>query len=142
MTLTTAIRINHPVNPLALLDHVTMLVGGNPATAKRIPPKLDDDPWDRPGVKTWRNEIGQGFQALAWVTFGVDGPIPQDEPDEEDPYPITPDPPAIVILTLDTPYSWNPPTPRGQPIPIGNVNGNDWHAYLFVQVAKWLSRHR
>lgn len=95
MTLGTTIRIPQPVNPERLLDHLTVLVGGDPATVRR-----------HCGPGFTRNAVGQGLAAIVEVAYGLDGPLPgrvhwmgPEEPD----WPL-----ACVAVYLDT-YGYRGP---------------------------------
>lgn len=91
MTITTEVRILWPVPAVALLDHVTRVAGGDPATVARTA---------EPGY-IW-NHAGQGLMTLAWVHWSEKphtGYEPEDEDDD-----AWPEPPALVRLAIDNPY--------------------------------------
>lgn len=85
MTLTTEVRINHPVNPIRLLDQVTVTAGGDPATVRR---RVEHD--------HALNAAAQGLRTLAMVKWSE---CVDEGYDDE-----APAPPAVVILSIDNPY--------------------------------------
>lgn len=108
MTLGTYIRIDQPVPVKPLLDHLTVLVGGDPATAERV---------EKPGMIA--NRLGQGFAAIVDIDYGLDGPLQLeylDVPDKwtvEHDEPFTPAPAAIIQVDLDTAYGYRDEHGRG-----------------------------
>lgn len=90
MTLTTYVAVIDPVNPRTVLDALTEMVGGDPATVKRT--QWDDERSVRLG-----NTAMQGLDALCWVRYSEDGPLMRDE-DEDGPA-------CCVQLAFDLPYS-------------------------------------
>lgn len=90
MTLTTQVRINHPVPAGRLLDVVTVAAGGDPATVGR---------WTEVGEVA--NEPAQGLETWARVRWAEQPDVGYED------YPM---PPALVVLTLDNTWSWEPPS--------------------------------
>lgn len=87
MTLTTQVRINHPVSAEQLLDVVTVAAGGVPSEVVR---------WREPG------EVGnlpaQCLATWARVRFSERSDVGYDE---------QPMPPALVVLSIDNTWaSW------------------------------------
>lgn len=83
------VRINWPVPAVALLDAVTSAVGGDPATVRRD----EAHPCDIFGMHRVGNQPDQGLGALVWVLWA-------EEPDRG--WPDEPDPPALVMLVVNT----------------------------------------
>jgi hypothetical protein len=90
MTLTTEVRIDWPVPAIRLLDHVTAVAGGDPATVAR---HVEDG-------HVW-NRAGQGLRTLAGVRFSERPDYGYDDGEYRSPAPR-----ALVILTLDNPYGY------------------------------------
>lgn len=93
MSLTTEVRIHWPVSPTALLDHVTKVAGGDPATIERMD-SLYDWPGKGPDHELW-NAPDQGLSTWAAVAWSIDGPVRNDSDDERV------HPPALLVLRLD-----------------------------------------
>lgn len=89
MRLTVRVRINWPVPAVKLLDTVTVAVGGDPRTVRR------DEAYPCPffGMNRVSNDPDQGLDAMAWVLWN-------EEPDHG--WPDEPEPPALVMLVIDT----------------------------------------
>lgn len=113
MTLTTQVRINWPVPAVKLLDHVTVVAGGDPATIARKRHRPGEPYYEgstliyeREGV---RNQIGQGLKTLASIEWSEQQET--DRGDEDYPEPC---PPALVVLSIDNPYGFPPDESRGR----------------------------
>lgn len=105
MTLTTQVRIDWPVAAVALLDHVTTVADGDPATVARRSHAPGDPSW---GDETHTchgvsNVAGQGLRTLASVRWGENQDVGYDD---------WPQPPALVVLTIDNPYGFATETGR------------------------------
>ena len=90
MTFTAHVRVNWPVPAVQLLDAATHAAGGDPATVERH----EEHPspiWNTSWVT---NKPHQGLLAYLHVRWG-------EQPDHGDAG--HPEPPALVILTIDTP---------------------------------------
>lgn len=121
--MTTTVRFNAPVNPVALLNYATELAGGDP---EKVAAMRDDD---KPG-SLW-NPCGIGLNAWCWVDWCPDGPLPTRsdwaEPEDEN------DPAGVVELTFDTTY--------GLRDDLGGGCG-DLHAWMIRKVTAWVrERH-
>lgn len=122
MTLTTQVRINYPVPAEQLLDHVTRVAGGDPATvARRCHAPGDAYEWGG-GVhdefSIW-NKAGQGLRTLAGVKWS-----------ENVNEPGWPMPPALVVLSIDNPYGTALESGR-------SVQANE----ILPAVVEWLDDH-
>lgn len=104
MTLGSSIRLSSPVPPMELLDHLTILVGGDPATVKRRGPEAA---WDDTGTFQIANCLGQGFAAIVDVSWCPDGPLPVRSKWHDDGEPDWPA--GCVAIWLDTNYSYKGP---------------------------------
>jgi hypothetical protein len=113
MTLTTEVRINWPVPAVKLLDHVTAMAGGDPATVAR-----------RVSDTSVYNHAGQGLRTLAGIRW-----MEQPETDLGEPDWPHPCPPALVVLSLDNPYGYGEDEHRGR-----WVQAND----ILPAVVEWL----
>ncbi len=98
MTITTEVRINWPVPAVALLDHVTRVAGGDPATVRRRVETVGTG-------GTAMNVGGQGLRTLAWIRWA-------ETPDTGEESWLAPE--AMVVLTLDNPYGFGPPQNTGR----------------------------
>lgn len=83
----------------------------------------------------FRSTLGQGLPALLTVTYGSDGPLrwphAEGEPCDCTDYGNTADPyeEHFVAVDFDTTYGWKAPNGAGC---------SDLHAYLLVEVGRWL----
>lgn len=128
MTLTTQVRINWPVPAVRLLDHVTVVAGGDPATVQRRV-AAPGEPYYPGGVSvarrhTVRNRAAQGLMTLAYVEWGEQPET--NAGDEDEPWPV---PPALVILSIDNPYGFGPDEDRGRWVQANRI---------LPAVAEWL----
>lgn len=119
MTMTTSVRINAPINPIELLDWLTVECGGDPATIQRR------DDIDKAGVKHVWNRRGQGLLALCDVEFCPDGVLPTRSEWHEDDEPDWPA--AVVECSFDTPYGFE----------VNGAHCGDWHRFLLDRVHQW-----
>jgi hypothetical protein len=91
------VRVNWPVPAVALLDAVTVAVGGAPQTVQRD----EAHPCPVFGMNRVSNDPDQGLDALAWVLWSED-PDQGVSPDE-------PEPPALVmVVMINTPGTLDP----------------------------------
>lgn len=104
MTITTDVRINYPVDAIGLLDHVTRVAGGDPATIKRKTIAAGEEFYGSADShhRTW-NQAGQGLRTLASVAYSEHGVTTYDGEC----------PPALVIIDVDNPYGFGPPENTG-----------------------------
>jgi hypothetical protein len=103
MTLTTEVRINWPVPAVRLLDVATMAAGGDPAAVER-----DEDHPSPVWNMSWvRNRPDQGLAAYLHVRW-------TEQPDEG--MADCPEPPALVILVIDTPEGTRGRSRTGQQV--------------------------
>ena len=122
MTMTTTVRINAPINPTRILDLLTVLVGGDPETVKRVGPR--EYSWT-PGIMVLSNEVSQGLSALCDVHWHGDGPLPTVIEDDD-----TVDPGGLIEVSFDTPYGYR------------DEQGRDcgaWHTHLLNALREWLT---
>ena len=104
MTMTTYLRTDAPVNPIALIDFLTVLCEGDPETCSRAVEATHA-----------RNGVGQGFAAWLAVDWN-EGPLDiegHDRPwgyDEEE---FVPAPKALVQAEFDTTYGYRDDFGRG-----------------------------
>lgn len=90
MTITTEVRIAWPVPAEQLLDHVTVVAGGDPKTVHRITTGSEDGgPWIA-------NRAAQGLATLASVRWSEQLMVNGDYPN----------PPSLVVLSIDNPYGF------------------------------------
>lgn len=105
MTLTTQVRINWPVPAVKLLDHVTTVAGGDPATVRREHRRTGEPFYEGSTLvrtrELVRNCVGQGLKTLALVTWAEHPET--DRGDDEYSIPV---PPALVVLSIDNPYGF------------------------------------
>src|SRR5262245_45697356 len=119
MTLTTHVRINWPVPAVALLDAATIAAGGDPTTVERD----EEHPSPIWNMSWVRNRPSQGLDAFLHVRWSEK----PDQGDEE-----VPEPPALVVLTIDTPEA-----ARGRP-----TTGRELIAFqILPAVRDWLDAH-
>jgi hypothetical protein len=115
MTLTTDVRINWPVAAERLLDHVTTVAGGDPKTIARGAVGYVDN---AVGI---RNLAGQGLRTLALVYWS------EQQMTRETWLDGRPEPPAVVVLSIDNPYGTAAESGR-------SVHANE----ILPAVAEWL----
>lgn len=123
MTMTTHVRINHPINPVRVLDWLTEYCGGDPATVRRHESQYreDGDPI------LLMNAPMQGLDALCAVEYNPDGPLPTRTKYHDDDEPSWPE--AIVEATFDSPYSYR--SARGE-------RCSGYHKRILMDLAAWL----
>ena len=119
MTMTTTVRINAPINPIRLLDWLTVTVGGDPTSVVRVQQE------NALGETSVRNAAGQGLKAWCWVTWFPDGPLPTDDEEEWE------QPAAIVECSFDTAYGYSE---------IDGTGCGGLHAFILLQLRDWLAR--
>jgi hypothetical protein len=123
MTMTTSVRINAPVNPVRLLDQLTIWCGGDPGTIKR----KESDCWSTDGGRRLFNLAGQGLSSLCDVEWHPDGPLATRTKYHDNDEESWPD--ALVECSFDTAYGYG----RGT-----GVGCSDLHHWLLIKLRDWL----
>lgn len=117
MTFTTTIRINWPVPAVNLLDVATLAAGGDPPTVVRD----EEHPSSIWNMSWVRNRPDQGLAAYLHVRWTEQ----LDKGFESEPAP-----PALVILTIDTPY-----------VDSAGQTGHQAAATILRPIQDWLDDH-
>lgn len=118
MTLATHIAIADPVPAGDLFAYCRTLLGAEAA-------KFTDEPG------SLSNQLGQGFAAWVHVEYGGDGPLIDEWADDSE-KPRWPEP-VLLEVTFDTGYGYQAEN---------GAHCGDLHAWLVVEVGRWLDQHR
>lgn len=140
MTLSTNLYVLDPVDIPQLFRFCQELLTAND---DRVPPQqpedqvsVDKESWQGNGIRSLRNEIGQGLPAILDISYRPDGPLATEEQSKactddcepEDEYHHHPHA-CFADIDFDTAYGYRDSQGRGC---------GDLHAVLVSEVGKWL----